>query len=561
MRQHVPRTILLVDDQPLFATVLTKLLEELPGWTLAYCQRGREALAMARELQPDLVLQDLHMPDADGIGLVQAYARDPALSEMAVVVLSSDDNPRVKEAAFASGAHDFIVKMPDAAEFRARLVHAANYNDMRREQSRMMAILTSQERTLENRVGELLQAEREQMRSLDRISRMLSTVTDLDVLLKRLLAEARGILGCEAGSILLAQGDRLAFTYAQNDVLNLETRFPDLKHSPVHLPIDRTSIAGAAAVDGLVVVHDAYAIPPNAPFRFNASFDKATGYRTRAVLAMALKDQQGRLLGVLQLINPRSVGAHRSSDFTESDQKLARHFGDMAAMALDRSQMTRTMILRMMRLAEMRDPKETGAHVKRVAEVSARLHHHWALRHGLPAEEMDRRTDLLRTAAMLHDVGKVGIPDAVLKKPGKLDPAERAVMETHTLIGASTLLGISSELDRAICDVTLYHHARWDGAGYPSRADIAQSLAHLGREAEDVPDIRGEAIPLFARIVAIADVFDALLSPRVYKEPWPPEAVKQAIAADAGTHFDPELAELFIAHFDEMCQAHAMFME
>jgi response regulator RpfG family c-di-GMP phosphodiesterase len=219
--------------------------------------------------------------------------------------------------------------------------------------------------------------------------------------------------------------------------------------------------------------------------------------------------------------------------------------------------MTRTLVLRMMRLAEMRDPKETGAHVKRVSHVATRLYVAWAKRRGLSQELIYKQLDHLRLAAMLHDVGKVGIDDAILKKIGKLEPDERQIMETHAHIGAASLQGQKISLDDAIRDVTLYHHARWDGNGYPSHEQIVKTLEQLGEDTSNVPQPKGEGIPLNARLVAIADVFDALMSRRSYKEAWTPEQVREEIGKCAGTHFDPELVELFVSDFDEYIKIHA----
>jgi putative two-component system response regulator len=136
--------------------------------------------------------------------------------------------------------------------------------------------------------------------------------------------------------------------------------------------------------------------------------------------------------------------------------------------------------------------------------------------------------ELLRQAAALHDVGKVGIPDAVLRKPGKLDPSERRLMQQHTTIGAAILAGSSSPLIRLAETIALSHHERWDGAGYPH-------------------GLRGEDIPLAARICAVCDVFDALLSPRPYKAAWPlPEALAE-LERERGRHFDPALVDAFLA--------------
>ncbi len=557
-------TILLVDDQPIIASAVQKITQTEPGWVLHFCNDASKAVEVAKRLKPAVLLQDLQMPGTSGLSIVGRYREHPELADMQVVILSSMDEAEVKCAAFDAGACDFIVKMPAARELIARLKHYIRVYETAQRNRRMIDRLPREDKEILELLdsnSRLVEQEHSRMEMLERVSRILGEVTDLDILLRRLLAEARAIFSCEAGSILLPEGNELVFTYAQNDVLNVETRFPDAKRSPVHLPIDRSSIAGAGAVDGMVVVRDAYDIPASSPFQFNRSFDTATGFRTRAVLAVALHDAFGRLLGVLQLINPRPEGAHHTVDFTETDQKLARHFAGMASLALERSQATRTMILRMIRAAEMRDPKETGPHVKRVAEVSARLYQHWAVRRHLPSIEIEKQVDLLRTAAMLHDLGKVGIPDAVLKKPGKLTPEERAIMEQHPAIGASMLVECSTRLDESICDVILYHQTWWDGTGYPKLDEITKSVERFGKQSKDVHEPVGDRIPLFARIVAIADVFDALMSSRVYKEAWPPERVKKTIQEEAGTHFDPEIAHILIDHFDEMVQAQQMYID
>jgi HD-GYP domain-containing protein (c-di-GMP phosphodiesterase class II) len=396
--------------------------------------------------------------------------------------------------------------------------------------------------------------------SLNRLAVEFGSIQDLDTLLARVLAEARGVFRCEAGSILMHEEGMLRFRHSSNDGTSHGERILTSTVNPVRLPIDRNSMAGAAALDGIVMVRDAYNLDPGVPFKFNKAIDLATGFRTRAVLSIGMRSSQRELLGVLQLINPRSEEGE-ALDFSPEDQKLAVHFGGMASLAIERSSMTRALVLRMMRLAELRDPKETGAHVKRVAEVAVRLFVAWAQKRGMSEESIFKQLDHLRPAAMLHDVGKVGIEDAILKKPGKLEPAERARMEQHSRIGAETLLGVKTAMDETIREVTLYHHARWDGAGYPKREEIVQTLQQLGVDAADVPEPRGDGIPLPARLVAIADVFDALMSRRAYKEAWTPDQVRAEMERSKGTHFDPELVDLFLAEFDEYCLIHSTIRE
>ena len=394
--------------------------------------------------------------------------------------------------------------------------------------------------------------------ALNRLSLALSTVQDVDTLMVMLLQEAAQAFHCEAGSILLAEEGELVFRHALSSDTSSRDRLLVRAGDPVSLPIDRTSMAGAAALDGMVAVADAYNIPEGATFRFNPSVDRMMGFRTRAVVSVSLRSNHNELLGVLQLINPRDPESLRPLEFSSEDQALAMNFASLAALALERSNLTRTLVLRIMGIAELHDPKETGAHIRRVSQVATRLFVAWASRRGWSEERILKELDSLRPAAMLHDVGKVGISDIILKKPGALTDEERKVMQSHTTIGAkSALKGQRTALDAAIRDVTLYHHARWDGKGYPTRDEIIATLAALGENGEQVPEPRGEGIPLAGRLVAIADVFDALMSRRAYKEAWTPADVRAEFERLSGSHFDPELVELFLADFDSYCSIHA----
>jgi putative two-component system response regulator len=178
----------------------------------------------------------------------------------------------------------------------------------------------------------------------------------------------------------------------------------------------------------------------------------------------------------------------------------------------------REMLERLSQAVETRDG-ETGEHTRRVGENSARL----ARALGLP----DDRVELLRRAAPLHDVGKIGIPDAVLAKRGALTAAEREIMKTHTVLGAKILAQGDAELMRAAERIALGHHERWDGTGYPN-------------------GLAGEEIPLEARIVAVVDVFDALVHDRPYRDAWPVERALAEIETGAGRHFDPAVAAAFL---------------
>ena len=193
---------------------------------------------------------------------------------------------------------------------------------------------------------------------------------------------------------------------------------------------------------------------------------------------------------------------------------------------------------------------ETGAHVQRVSGYSKVLYTEWARRHEVPEAKFEASLDRLATAAMLHDVGKIGIPDAILKKPGKLDDHEYAVMQRHTQIGARLFKGLRTDFDEVAQEVAMHHHERWDGGGYPGPITID---AELGPPETPVRHgLAGEDTPLFARIVGLADVFDALSSSRSYKEAWSEDRVVETLRAESGRHFDPELVEIALDNLDQL---------
>ncbi len=191
----------------------------------------------------------------------------------------------------------------------------------------------------------------------------------------------------------------------------------------------------------------------------------------------------------------------------------------------------RETILRLSRAAEFRDP-ETGDHIQRMAHYSWMI----AVRMGLQPEQQR----LILEAAPMHDVGKVGIPDHILLKPGKLDEAEFDVMKQHPVIGHQILSDSSSPLLQMAATIALSHHEKYDGSGYP-----------LG--------LKADAIPVVGRIVAVADVFDALTSARPYKPAWEMERALQFLRDQRGLHFDPACVDAFLGQLDEVLAVRRRF--
>ena len=206
----------------------------------------------------------------------------------------------------------------------------------------------------------------------------------------------------------------------------------------------------------------------------------------------------------------------------------------LSLVRMDELRETRLQIVqRLGRAAEYKD-NETGMHVIRMSHFSKLL--------ALAAGHSPAWAEDLLNAAPMHDVGKIGIPDAVLRKPGPLDADEWATMRRHPEIGAEIIGEHPSGVLQLAREIALAHHEKWDGSGYP------RGLA-------------GEAIPLSARIVAIADVFDALTTRRPYKEPWPVQDALDHIAAQAGKHFDPALVALFAPLLPQLLEIRARWAE
>ena len=196
-------------------------------------------------------------------------------------------------------------------------------------------------------------------------------------------------------------------------------------------------------------------------------------------------------------------------------------------------QRERETVIRLSKAAEYRDP-ETGAHILRMAHYSE------LIAKGLGLSVADQV--LLLEAAPMHDIGKVGIADGILLKPGRLTPEEMEIMKQHAMIGYDILKGSSSKVLQAGADIARAHHEKFDGTGYPNA-------------------LKGLEIPVFSRIVAVADVFDALTSERPYKKAWSLEQAADHIKTNVGTHFDPVCVDAFFMQWDAVLEIRARFTD
>jgi len=341
---------------------------------------------------------------------------------------------------------------------------------------------------------------------------LISTETNITKLLELIAGQVRHMLN----------GDRCSVFIVDRHTSELWSKIAHgMQHTEIRVPFGK-GIAGHVAATGLTVnIPDAYS-----DTRFNRDLDMMTGYRTRSILAVPLKNAGGRIIGVFEVINKDGGG------FDADDEGILQLMGSLAASAIENAQLYESLsksqletIYRLAVTAEYRDQQDTAIHLRHISEYSALI----AQGLGLPEHEVEN----IRYASPLHDIGKVGIADAILLKPGKLTPEEFEEMKKHALYGAKILSGAESGLLQMACKIAASHHERFDGKGYPS-------------------GLRENQIPVCARIVSVADVFDALCMPRVYKPKWDHEKARDFIRGEAGRAFDPEMVAAFTRVYPEI---------
>lgn len=380
------------------------------------------------------------------------------------------------------------------------------------------------------------------------INEKISHIKDVDSLLDRVLLEARSICNADAGSIYLIKDNKLSFEYVQNDTLMTgDSSSNKYIYEKREIAINNESIAGYVAANKIHLrINDVYRLGNNVPYTFNRSFDESASYHTQSVLTVPLITSREKIIGVMQIINAKDTHG-KVMPFSPEVELLVNLFANQAAIAIERAQMTRSIILRMIKMAELRDPEETGSHVIRVGAYSTEIYKKWAQKKGYAKDDIDKMVDLLRPASMLHDVGKVAISDTILKKQAPLSDEEFNHMKLHTVYGAILFNDRNSEWDDMAAEIALNHHEKWDGTGYPG---YVNNFANLPEKLPVKPGKRNQDIPVTARIVSLADVYDALMSIRSYKKPWAENEVIHHIQSQKNFHFDPEIVDVFLDVYD-----------
>lgn len=333
------------------------------------------------------------------------------------------------------------------------------------------------------------------------VTRRLMTVTDLDALLRLIADSTVSMVGAERATIYIVDQERQEFWSRVATGTGVgEIRFPF-----------GVGIAGTVAQTGETIsIPDAYADP-----RFNSESDKRTGFHTRNLLTLAMTGHDGAVIGVFQAINKKD------GEFTVEDEVTLGSLASSAAVAVENAQLVNaqkrlwlSLIETLATTVDARD-QQTAGHSKRVTRYAAVI--------GTELELSDEELERLQAGALLHDYGKIAVRDRFLQKPGKLDDAEFAYMKAHAEKTAEFLSHLVFPPDmREVPEIAAQHHERMDGKGYPK-------------------GLSGDAILLGARIVAAADVFDALTAPRYYKPAYSLEKTIEIMDGMTGSHLDPRV--------------------
>lgn len=356
----------------------------------------------------------------------------------------------------------------------------------------------------------------EKLNLLTEFGKQISHHSNLDRLLSLIAEQIQKIIGVKRCFIFIKDDSKKEFW-------SKIASGKGLKYSEIHLPLHGNNIACAVAKSGHTInLADAYSDE-----RFSKELDVITGFKTTALLAVPLKNKEGKVIGVFQLNNKED-----NTPFNSRDEGLLKLLATLASGNIEIATLYEEVklanletIYRLAVAAEYRDQYDTKTHLTHISSICEMI----AKEMGFSGIEVEN----IKNASLLHDIGKVAIPDHILLKPGKLTPQEYELMKEHTKYSEKILKGAKSKILEIAYKMSVAHHEKWDGSGYPN-------------------GLKGEEIPLEARILAVADVFDALCMNRVYKKAWPLENAYEYIVSKAGTDFDGKVVEVFQKVFPDI---------
>jgi response regulator RpfG family c-di-GMP phosphodiesterase len=496
---ETPGAILVVDDEPELRKVLQERLTRM-GYTVTTAQHGQEALMLMETAEFDLLLSDIHMPRVSGLELLcKVKERFPLLP---VVMITGAPSLDVAIDVMKQGAADFITKPFHFAYIEQVLSRLMRERRLLLENMELSKELAQQKQI--ERLNRALSKKIDELAALYTISETFNAIDEKVDILEQIVSLAAQISEAEQVSLFLLDNEPQGITLhiSSHKEQALFGSFPVAK--------------GEALVRRVAEERQAY-------FRYSGEdgwcLEKEFNPHTTPLLSLMLPIMiRDSVLGVLYL-----APKHGRVAYADADIFLLKTLVEKASLRLENnmlytnlfSQVSDTLRVLVSTL-EARD-RYTRDHSLRVVQYSLAI----AEELGLGQEEKAR----LQFAGYLHDIGKIGIPDHILLKPGRLTAEEYRIIQTHPVIGESILQPILHDsLERTIIR---NHHERFDGKGYPD-------------------SLSGADIPLLVRVVSLSDAFDAMTSPRTYRAPLSLEQAISEVHQCSGTQFDPEIAQIFL---------------
>ena len=514
-------SVLIVEDESELRFIIGAHLRAA-GYEVLDAGDGAEAIGLAQELQPDLIIMDIGLPVLDGIAATRQLKAEERTAHIPIIMLTARSGSNEVVRGLEAGAQEYLPKPFDVAELLARVQTVLRLALARRDLGRLNTQLEAE-----------IDHKTQKLRMLYEFMRDLNLAGSRDRILDLLLRCIVQTTAANRVSVFLTDSTGEYLVCERGVGLNPAT-------------IERIRVSEMEGVTGQVFRSGKTLAAKTYDTRAKSERAYASNEFLSTPLVSASLTTPDGIIGVLNVTEREDA-----VPFSEEQIECIRSIADASAIALDNvtrrarlQQSVRVLLQTVGHLAEYRD-EETTSHLERVTKLSRVMADQLAAEGPYASEINEEFIELLVQAAPMHDIGKVGIPDDILTKPGALTDEEYQIMKTHTDIGRRVL---SRAFDPAcpvpmlqMCiDIAHCHHERFDGKGYPRR-------------------LSGDAIPLSARIIAIVDAYDAITSRRRYKKSATHEKAVEIIRSESGDHFDPVLVDAFIAcheQFDEIRERH-----
>lgn len=503
-------SVLIVEDNPSNRMVYRACLAK-EAYRITEAENGQAALAAVAQDPPAVIIMDIMMPMMDGLECTKLLKADPQTRDIPIIFVSARNDAKDVLAGLDAGADEYLTKPIRTAELVVRVRSMVRWSRERQDLLRSYRLRAEQIRILSLLVN---------------LCRAVGQAVTFDEVLGHALEAVAQVTACRRVSVMLPDADRKFLSVAKCKGLDHEVA------AKVRVPIG-TAIAGKVFESR----HPIIVNTEEETARHGRSYE--SDFFVSVPMLSAPLGTSGEIIGVLN-VTERVGGCPFEARELEYVDLVANIVGS-AIQALRnreaRDEARDLIVVSLAKLAEHRDD-DTARHVDRVTQYSRIL--------AETLQKQERFRDQvdgcfihdLAQAVPLHDIGKVAIPDSILRKPGKLSVQEMAIMRTHADIGAETLRPIIEKVPDAKFlkmaeEVIRSHHEWYDGTGYPA-------------------GLCGEEIPLAARIVALADVYDALITDRVYKKAITHEEAEKIIVRSRGTQFDPSVVEAFLESKHEL---------